>query len=350
MENKINVVFCIDGSYVVQLAVVISSLFIHNSSNVLNVYIVSSSINSTDQSKLNTMAKQFGRHLNFIDIDATRVAHLQVMEHVSQAMYYRLFLPSLLPELRKVLYFDCDIIIESDITDLWETNTSGYGCAGWVEGDPVGGNRLGIADDAYVNSGIMVLNLDYWREHGVTAKCMQWLESNPEIALLPDQDAINVVLRGAKKDIDIKWNLNPLSFSTFEGLSKHPARILHFTGPVKPWQKWYDFDVQAIYSKYVAFTPWHAEFAPVEPTNPIQAVLVANQHYLRENLELACKYYRAAIHFSLLQQNPVGALLNERIVEANRIFNDNRFAAACEFYRSCMKIWGYPLEHKMSPY
>jgi len=73
-----------------------------------------------------------------------------------------------------------------------------------VEGDPVGGNRLGIADDAYVNSGIMVLNLDYWREHGVTAKCMQWLESNPEIALLPDQDAINVVLQGAKKNIDVK--------------------------------------------------------------------------------------------------------------------------------------------------
>lgn len=43
----------------------------------------------------------------------------------STSAYYRLILPSLLPDLEKILYLDCDLLVLDDIAKLWNTELGG---------------------------------------------------------------------------------------------------------------------------------------------------------------------------------------------------------------------------------
>lgn len=47
----------------------------------------------------------------------------------SLACYLRLFAPTLLPDVDKVLYLDCDLIVNGNLDELWNTDLEGYAVA-----------------------------------------------------------------------------------------------------------------------------------------------------------------------------------------------------------------------------
>ena len=57
-------------------------------------------------------------------------------------------------------------------------------------------DAVGVDTDAYFNSGVLLINLDYWREHNITQQLLDFVCTNPNKCLLHDQDAINAVLYG----------------------------------------------------------------------------------------------------------------------------------------------------------
>lgn len=59
-------------------------------------------------------------------------------------------------------------------------------------------NRIGMYDSPYSNSGVLLVNLDYWREHDVARRLAAFVREHPEKCLLSDQDALNVRLHGAE--------------------------------------------------------------------------------------------------------------------------------------------------------
>lgn len=350
MSNEpIQVVFCIDKGYAQHLAAAVASLFAHN--NDVDVHVIVSELSPADAESLDATARTFGGRLNFLDIDPERVAHLHEFLHLSRAAYYRLFIPHLLPHLSKAIYLDCDLVVETDLRELWETDVSGYALAGWDECNPKLAELFGIGDDCYINSGVLVFNSDYWRAHDLTNRCLQWLEANPKRSPQLDQDAINVVLKGLKLPLERRWNLNPLSHENFtilkEGvgiLDRYPQRILHFAGPIKPWHKCYDFDLAASYWKYLALTPWRHQTCS-EPGNCAQALSVANQYHARNDHFQACRYYQAAVDFRVKQRGIESTLVLDCINGGHGHFNEQDYVHACEHYRSCMRFWGYPLDH-----
>jgi len=196
MNEKINVVFCIDAHYSQHLGVALASLFMHNIAGNLRVFIVSSKLDAEDLNRLSYIGKTFGAELVFKKILDDRIANFRQHLHISRAMYFRLLLPDILAGENKVIYLDCDLVVEANLEDLWHTDVTSYGCAGVDEGNPAQTARLGLDPDFYINAGVLVLNLAYWRRHDIIAGCTKWLEANPYKSILLDQDAINVVLRG----------------------------------------------------------------------------------------------------------------------------------------------------------
>ncbi|MBR4931987.1 MAG: glycosyltransferase family 8 protein [Alphaproteobacteria bacterium] len=49
-----------------------------------------------------------------------------VNNHLTIETYFRFFLPDIFPQLDKILYLDCDILIQKDIADLYQTNIDGF--------------------------------------------------------------------------------------------------------------------------------------------------------------------------------------------------------------------------------
>ncbi len=343
MPDKINVVFCIDTSYVQQLGATLASLFMHNEAKKLKVFIVSPPLDPCDLMKLESIGQTFGGDMVFSQAEDERISGFREHLHISRATYYRLLLPEIFSDVDKFIYLDCDLVVEADLRELWDTDIATCGCAGVDQENSPDANRLGLHPDFYINAGILLLNLSYWRANNIMEKCLDWLVENPQKAVMLEQDAINVILRERKAKIDLKWNLNPAPYPDLGILKQYPSRILHFAGSLKPWHKYYDFDLQAIYRKYVDLTPWSGEFLPQEPRNAGQACLVANQLYKRNDFLAACTYYQQTINFKLKTDNLDSKLLLDCINGGHRHFNSQDYVSACEHYRSCIEHWGYPV-------
>jgi lipopolysaccharide biosynthesis glycosyltransferase len=343
----IHVVFGVDG-YVPQLAVAIASMFSSNENNKIKTYIVCTDLDAKDKDRLDEVAFKFSRELTYLSIDPKNFSKLKTYFHLTHATFYRLFIPEILPELEKIIYLDCDIVIEADLGELWSTDMTGFGNAGVIFPGRDTKDRLGVEDGADMNAGILVMNLEFWRQNDITLKCVQWLESTESLYM--DNDAMNVVLKGAQKGIEERWNLNPIHFGVFSNEAKYPSRILHFAGAVKPWHKCYDFEGQELYRKYLALTPWITGYLPEEPKNISQSISVANQFFEKDDYLSACNYYYLAVNFRLLSQKLESEQLMMTINEGINLQNSGDYVGACKFYRAAVSFWKFPLSHNTNIY
>ena len=72
------------------------------------------------------------------------------------AIFYRLLLQNLLPKEKKILYFDCDIVVYKDLNELYNYNNY---------------NNI-------VNSGAILINLELLRKDNIFQKIYQFLKVN----------------------------------------------------------------------------------------------------------------------------------------------------------------------------
>ena len=178
-----------------------------------------------------------------------RLQGIYIDPRYTEAASLRLLLPELLPELDKILYLDCDIIVRQDLARLWEEIDLGDNYLGAVyeaaiEGQAERFRALGCDPAKYFNSGFLLMNLKQMREENVSEKLLEacrvpYLE-------FPDQDALNQVCQDRVLPLSPLYN----SIRTFfipkykpdfirqygEGLWERVQReaTIHYTGG-KPW-------------------------------------------------------------------------------------------------------------------
>jgi lipopolysaccharide biosynthesis glycosyltransferase len=186
------------------------------------------------------------------EVPDTAINGLQRLREIPPIMWYRVYLPDLLPETDRVLYLDVDTLIVDDLTELWNTdlqdrylaavsNTLPPESRGWPR-------RLGIpAEQGYFNSGVLLLNLEMMRRNQMTERLIAY-GRNPGLRLAwPDQDALNKLMGHRRVSLHPRWNCqNSLFYYRWgeEIFGRRAARealgspaILHFEGAqvVKPW-------------------------------------------------------------------------------------------------------------------
>ena len=139
----------------------------------------------------------------------------------------RCYFTNLLPAEDKVLYLDLDIMIEKDIAELWRTDVEGYAAAGVIDTNVRLFTMPYIQDKSvYVNSGVLLMNLKYIREHALDREMDKLL--NSYTLMFPDQDVINIVCFGKIKCMDPKWNSGGVT-----SVAEDP--MIHHLVAVKPW-------------------------------------------------------------------------------------------------------------------
>lgn len=125
------------------------------------------------------------------------------------AASYRLLIADLLPQYKKVLYMDCDIIVRNDMAELYNsTIVDDYYMA--VIYEAVLPHQMdyikSISCDPmyYFNSGVIVFNLEKLREDNMTDK---FLEASKVVGLqFPDQDVLNKLCQGKVLGISPVFN------------------------------------------------------------------------------------------------------------------------------------------------
>ena len=137
-KNKnMNILLTFNDTYVEEVKILLSSLLLYNNYN-FNIYIIYTDINKHNLNDLKKFINSNIGNIKFINItNLISKIDLKIdIEHITKEAYYRLFAPYVIDEeIDKILYLDCDLIINGDIYDLYNTSLDDKIIAGVVNFD-----------------------------------------------------------------------------------------------------------------------------------------------------------------------------------------------------------------------
>ena len=272
-DNRVNIVLNTDLQYVVHCCTMLSSLFENNINIKFNIHVISGGLTASFINDIrNLVEEKYSQklYLYIIDSEALNYFPKYKNSHISQAANYRLFVDKILPsDIDKVLYLDCDLIVNNSLEPLWSIDISDCPIAAvedmWSGKDD---NYIRLGYDkkyGYFNSGVLLINLKWWRENNICNNFIEYLKCHDNLKFV-DQDILNGMFYNNRKLLSFKWNVQDgllrrkpkvreSSMPKLQNEIKCPA-IIHYTGSRKPW----DYDCinpyKERYFNYLDMTKW----------------------------------------------------------------------------------------------
>jgi len=236
------------------------------------------------------MVEAGGGSISFLEIPDDRIAGLPEMDFVTSAMWYRIFLPELLPDVDRVLYLDVDVIALDSLEPLWEIDLAGSYVGAvtnvfYMRNHAQRASQLGIEPTDYFNSGVVLMNLELMRRDDSSRALFDYATGHAAELAWPDQDALNVVLGKRRVALHPRWNCmnsvlqfpwagDVLGADAVEEARARPA-IRHFEGPTinKPWHAGSESAMRNTYFEHRRQTPWpEVEMEGARPVGVVRRV------------------------------------------------------------------------------
>ncbi len=264
MQNY-NICFSLDSKYVEQFAV--SAVSILKNADVndnITFYILDGGLTEKDKNDIEILKNIKYFNIEYLEVNEKDFKDCPMLKeksdehkdyHVTIPTYFRFKLPELLPQLDKVLYLDCDVIVRSSLGELYSTSLKDKAVA-MVEDVESKKESKRLDLKYYYNAGVMLINLDYWRKNDVTASLFAYAKEYNNKILWQDQDVINVVLEGKIKPLKLKWNYQYFLYDKIKENDLTDCLILHLAGRFKPWLIPFEHFIYDYYYSYLYLTPF----------------------------------------------------------------------------------------------
>ena len=189
------------------------------------------------------------------------------LRHLTIGALYRLCAPDVLP-VEKVIYLDCDIVVNLDLSELWTVDVENYCFAGvHMPGherlDTAVRDKLnGHSYKTHINTGVLIMNLAMLRNCGNLFKdSIEWFLRRRHLVYFGDQDIINGLYYGSIKLIGRKYNnCNPKTENQLAD------SIIHTPGHADAFRTWgiVGLPSQKLYWKYYLRSAWGEDKTPSE--------------------------------------------------------------------------------------
>lgn len=305
-----DIVCCLDKSYLMPIGVMIYSLCENNKSEDIIFHIVHNDLTVNEENSLRKIIDKYNKTILFHNINHSYLKNIKTgnkeQQKLSISTYYRLFLADILPKyIKKIIYLDGDIIVCDNLRELWDINIKDIALAGIPDDNLYYGNIKQTYNhlkyspsQGYFNAGVLLINLQYWREHNVMEDFMCLIKSK-NIFIHHDQDILNYTFREKKIFIPLKYNLMPgfllkpqyrnISWEYNEEIEQSTKKpvIIHYTG-IKPWYKECDHPYKKEFLKYKMLTEW--KNTPLKTNYKIRIKRIIK---------------KILIHFNLLNKNSI---------------------------------------------
>lgn len=267
-----NIALCTDEKYSYPCGVCITSILENNKEEECNFYVLTTGLKPKTCQKFKYIENKYKQKIEIIKIPDQTLNSLKASDRFPSSIYFRFLLPEIL-DCDKVLYLDCDIIVTANLSGLWNTDIKEYACAAvedQASDDITLKNRVGIYED-YFNSGVLLMNLDYWRKNNIASALVDFIYENPSICEFPDQDALNIVLQGKVLFLEYQYNYQEIFYWDKSRLYLHKKKwskllpenilptIIHYSTSSKPWYKGCTHPLKDEFFKYKKASPWKKE-------------------------------------------------------------------------------------------
>ena len=240
-----NIAFCCDGNALPGLHISIFSLLKSqlqkDADTQIHLFIFHEGLSAADCEGLRQTAAVNQNATVFLrPFSTASVRHLKGL-HGNYMSYARLFLKDLLPTVNRLLVLDSDLLVNCSLTPLWNTDLSPH-VLGAISRATIEWSldryllpELGLSlNDPHFNAGILLIDLDRWRNEDFTERCLAFLETYRERIQSHDQTVLNFFFSTKFCHLPIQYNI-PIDARGPSIANNVPEGILHFVGSPKPW-------------------------------------------------------------------------------------------------------------------
>lgn len=288
-EKYIPIVLAANNKFVPYLATMMESLMENSDKErYYDLIILHRDISKDNQDKI---FKQTSKYNNY----SVRFANVKqyfddkdlfVDQHLSLETYYRLAIQDLMPDYDKILYLDSDLIVNDDISKLYDLNIEDSIIAAAKDIDVIGQIKtnpeekkyiraeLELNDPfAYFQAGVLIINLSQLRKQASVKRLLRIAQSKRWKC--HDQDVLNHVCKEKVYYLPQRWNVlmnwknnhdermnllkkTPMQlYEEYSEARKAPA-IVHYAGYQKPWNE-PGCDMAEYFWKYARETYYYEE-------------------------------------------------------------------------------------------
>ena len=265
-QNSVTLVFSFDENYCKFFSVALESLVKNSRSNLkYDLVILTSQTNQQYQERLyRQIPSNFSlRFVELPKIIARNFYEINLKKNERWAIdaYFRCFIPLILRNYKRVLYLDCDLVVEGDLQELYnqefenkkliainDTTPNLYRLGMDKEREEYERNVLKLNDTTkYFNSGVLLFNIEAIEPNEYLNLLKEGFEL--DFLMFADQAVLNMIFKDEVKLVSSEWNYccGELIFhenflDLVEGEykkeflnAKTNPKIIHYTSWLKPW-------------------------------------------------------------------------------------------------------------------
>ncbi|WP_297816265.1 SP_1767 family glycosyltransferase [uncultured Lactobacillus sp.] len=303
-----------DYNYVDKIETTIKSILWHNED--IEIHLINPDIPHEWFVNLNQYAKQIGSIIIDEKIDFGQLSELNAAgASINKIRYGKFLIPDLISA-NKVLYLDCDLVVNGELDDLFNFSFD----------TPIAAVRDFKEPDQF-NSGVMLINNQFWRENQVGHKLIE-MGKDPNL-IDSDQSVINNFFKDNFTELPPTYNYqigyerkaywNDID-STFAFLDqvKNP-KIIHYTADDKPfnmvstsdmrpkWWHYHNLEWSKIVAEHVAFDDNKVGEAKFDAE-----AFIFTQFAETQNLEALVKKL-PNVRFTIAAYTPMAFLLTQMV-------------------------------------
>ena len=243
--NPVHVALACDQNLVEQLPVTIDAI-VSGSSSPVHLYLLTRGLGPD---VLHRLAETLpDATLTWLPCDPVAYGEVtRMIEHITLSTMDRLLLPSLLPDVDRLVYVDVDALVLGDVAELAALDLDGRPFAArasfypgylywWKAAHRLPPERADALrrqmsqrpfspGDTALNAGVLVLDLARLRQDDFTALALAYVEQFG----LNDQDVLMAYAEGDWARLEPRWNHWPI----MERLND--PEVVHYVGAAKPW-------------------------------------------------------------------------------------------------------------------
>ena len=212
-----------------------------------------------DNNFLDFLSKKIINHKNLESIKVYKFDKKNIKfpnlnnNHISEATYYRLYTSSYLPnDIKHITYLDADTVCTNNPTNhimriqsKLDDNKS-IAVKTEMNRQPDTSalfDKLQMSSNKYFNAGVMVINLDLWKENNIEDKARDKMVLLADKIQFWDQDILNSIIDGDYVELDSELNyIVSLDTNALRNMKKeiklsdeNLPQFIHYAGSSKPW-------------------------------------------------------------------------------------------------------------------
>lgn len=314
-ESEMNICVTVNSKYMRYLYVMLQSLYENNKKGSIDLYVLQRDFTDFDKKEISYITSQFENRVHFIWVDEHKFDDMPRYtggrSNLSLEIYFRLLIPEFLPDtLERILMLDVDIVVNKDISELYNIDFQGKMLAAapnmchnfevrkdWRKWYPAGRTNW-----THYNTGILMWNLAGIRKAYPEEYIFRQVWKQKIETATFEEELFNVEFgEDLIQEIPAeKWNYivthmnffyNP-KFEKYNSVEdvKRECSIVHYAA-MNPWQDGTKSDMFRIWWEYARKTPYYTEI--LEESYIKAERLAAKQEKILKYIDLMLNEYTA---------------------------------------------------------